>query len=132
MALDVADYGYVMEVGRVVMEDTAERLANATDIQEFYLGMKGRGRAGTPTLEGAQDMAVTTGVTTGVTTSAGDDATRVDGCGTIAELFWKRATERCGQGRHPRKGFRHLERIHLGRLRRPRAAGGARAQGPGA
>ena len=46
MALDVADYGYVMEVGRVVMEDTAERLRNATDIQEFYLGMKDEGVRG--------------------------------------------------------------------------------------
>ena len=46
MALDVADYGYVMEGGRVVMEDTAERLRNATDIQEFYLGMKDEGVRG--------------------------------------------------------------------------------------
>ena len=46
MALDIADYGYVMEVGRVVMEDTAERLSNATDIKEFYLGMKDEGVRG--------------------------------------------------------------------------------------
>ena len=46
MALDVADYGYVMEVGRVVMEDTCERLKNASDIQEFYLGMKDHGVRG--------------------------------------------------------------------------------------
>lgn len=46
MALDVADYGYVMEVGRIVMEDTCERLRNATDIQEFYLGMKDQGVRG--------------------------------------------------------------------------------------
>ena len=46
MALDVADYGYVMEVGRIVMEDTCERLQNATDIQEFYLGMKDQGVRG--------------------------------------------------------------------------------------
>ncbi len=46
MALDVADYGYVMEIGRIVMEDTCERLKNATDIQEFYLGMKDRGVRG--------------------------------------------------------------------------------------
>ena len=46
MALDVANYGYVMEVGRVVMEDTCERLKNATDIQEFYLGMKDQGVRG--------------------------------------------------------------------------------------
>ena len=46
MALDVADYGYVMEVGRIVMEDTCDRLKNATDIQEFYLGMKDQGVRG--------------------------------------------------------------------------------------
>ena len=46
MALDVADYGYVMELGRIVMEDTCERLKNATDIQEFYLGMKDQGVRG--------------------------------------------------------------------------------------
>ena len=46
MALDVASYGYVMEVGRIVMEDTCERLKDATDIQEFYLGMKDQGVRG--------------------------------------------------------------------------------------
>ena len=46
MALDVADYGYVMELGRIVMEDTCERLKKATDIQEFYLGMKDQGVRG--------------------------------------------------------------------------------------
>ena len=37
MALDIGHFGYVMEVGRIVMEDTCERLKEATDIQEFYL-----------------------------------------------------------------------------------------------
>ena len=46
MALDVGHYGYVMEVGRIVMEDTCERLKQATDIQEFYLGMKDQGVRG--------------------------------------------------------------------------------------
>ena len=46
MALDIGDYGYVMEVGRLVMEDTGERLSQATDIQEFYLGMKDEGVRG--------------------------------------------------------------------------------------
>jgi branched-chain amino acid transport system ATP-binding protein len=40
MALRVADYGYVMEVGRIVMEDTCQRLLEKEDIKEFYLGMK--------------------------------------------------------------------------------------------
>ena len=46
MALDVGDYGYVMEIGRIVMEDTCERLQDAQDIQEFYLGMKDEGVRG--------------------------------------------------------------------------------------
>jgi branched-chain amino acid transport system ATP-binding protein len=40
MALHVADYGYVLEVGRVVMEDTCARLLEKDDIKEFYLGVK--------------------------------------------------------------------------------------------
>ena len=39
VALDAADYGYVMELGRIVMNDTAEVLATSKDIQEFYLGV---------------------------------------------------------------------------------------------
>lgn len=46
MALDLSDYGYVMENGRIVMEDTSARLREATDIQEFYLGMKDEGVRG--------------------------------------------------------------------------------------
>lgn len=46
MALTIGDYGYVMEIGRIVMEDTCERLQNATDIREFYLGMKDEGIRG--------------------------------------------------------------------------------------
>lgn len=46
MALDIADFGYVMELGRIVMEGTAERLRRATDIQEFYLGMRNEGVRG--------------------------------------------------------------------------------------
>jgi branched-chain amino acid transport system ATP-binding protein len=46
MALDIGDYGYVMELGRIVMEDSTARLKEATDIQEFYLGMKDQGVRG--------------------------------------------------------------------------------------
>jgi branched-chain amino acid transport system ATP-binding protein len=38
MALEVAHFGYVLEVGRVVMADTCEKLMQSKDIQEFYLG----------------------------------------------------------------------------------------------
>jgi branched-chain amino acid transport system ATP-binding protein len=39
VALSVADYGYVMELGRIVMADDAETLASSKDVQEFYLGI---------------------------------------------------------------------------------------------
>jgi len=41
VALAIADYGYVMENGRIVVDGTAERLRSHPDIQEFYLGRKG-------------------------------------------------------------------------------------------
>jgi branched-chain amino acid transport system ATP-binding protein len=46
MALELADYGYVLEVGRIVMEDTCARLREKEDIREFYLGMKESGVRG--------------------------------------------------------------------------------------
>jgi branched-chain amino acid transport system ATP-binding protein len=46
MALEVAYYGYVLEVGRIVMADTCERLMQSKDIQEFYLGAKEEGARG--------------------------------------------------------------------------------------
>ena len=46
MALNAADYGYVLENGRIVMEDTCERLREKDDIKEFYLGMKDAGVRG--------------------------------------------------------------------------------------
>ena len=41
MALRYADYGYIMESGRVVMYGIASELANNEDVKEFYLGMGG-------------------------------------------------------------------------------------------
>ena len=38
VALDVANYGYVMELGRIVMSDHSTKLQSSKDIQEFYLG----------------------------------------------------------------------------------------------
>ena len=45
-ALDIADFGYVMEVGRVVMDGPAERLKQNRDIREFYLGAQERSQRG--------------------------------------------------------------------------------------
>jgi branched-chain amino acid transport system ATP-binding protein len=47
MALKTADYGYVLETGRVVMEDSCARLLDKDDIKEFYLGMRDTGIRGT-------------------------------------------------------------------------------------
>jgi len=46
MALNAADYGYVLENGRIVMEDRCEVLREKEDIREFYLGMKEAGVRG--------------------------------------------------------------------------------------
>jgi branched-chain amino acid transport system ATP-binding protein len=46
MALNTADFGYVLENGRIVMEDACERLREKDDIKEFYLGIKAAGARG--------------------------------------------------------------------------------------
>jgi branched-chain amino acid transport system ATP-binding protein len=38
-ALSIADYGYVMENGRVVLDGPADKLRDNEDIKEFYLGL---------------------------------------------------------------------------------------------
>jgi len=44
MALRYADYGYILENGRVVMEGAAEGLRTNEDVKEFYLGLSAAGR----------------------------------------------------------------------------------------
>ncbi len=44
VALRYADYGYILENGRVVMEDDAEKLRTNEDVKEFYLGLSTAGR----------------------------------------------------------------------------------------
>ncbi|MFO1293386.1 MAG: ABC transporter ATP-binding protein [Rubrivivax sp.] len=46
MALNVADYGYVLENGRIVMEGSCAALRDKEDVKEFYLGMKEAGVRG--------------------------------------------------------------------------------------
>jgi branched-chain amino acid transport system ATP-binding protein len=45
VALSIADRGYVLENGRVVLDGDAARLKNHPDIQEFYLGGAGERRS---------------------------------------------------------------------------------------
>ncbi len=44
VALRYADFGYILENGRIVMEGAADELANNEDVKEFYLGLSGDGR----------------------------------------------------------------------------------------
>ena len=46
VALDLADTGYVMEIGRIVMDGPAERLMESEDIKAFYLGHQEAGQRG--------------------------------------------------------------------------------------
>jgi branched-chain amino acid transport system ATP-binding protein len=44
IALRYADYGYILENGRVVMDGPAEVLRSNEDVKEFYLGLSAAGR----------------------------------------------------------------------------------------
>jgi len=44
IALRYADYGYILENGRVVMDGEARSLADNEDVKEFYLGFSSGGR----------------------------------------------------------------------------------------
>jgi len=46
LALALADYGYILENGRIVMEDTCAALREKDDVREFYLGLKDAGIRG--------------------------------------------------------------------------------------
>ncbi|MGP8119343.1 MAG: ABC transporter ATP-binding protein [Xanthobacteraceae bacterium] len=43
-ALEIADYAYIMETGRVVLDGTPEKLSANEDVREFYLGISASGR----------------------------------------------------------------------------------------
>jgi branched-chain amino acid transport system ATP-binding protein len=43
VALGIADYGYVIENGKIVMADPAEKLKDNEDVKEFYMGLSARG-----------------------------------------------------------------------------------------
>ena len=44
-ALAIADFGYIMEGGRIVYEGSADKLRSHQDVQEFYLGSGDSARA---------------------------------------------------------------------------------------
>jgi branched-chain amino acid transport system ATP-binding protein len=43
LALSVAPHAYVMETGRIVMDDSSEKLIQNEDIKDFYLGLTDKG-----------------------------------------------------------------------------------------
>lgn len=43
MALSIADYGYIMETGKVVMDGDPDKLLSDEDVREFYLGLHAEG-----------------------------------------------------------------------------------------
>ena len=43
MALQIADFGYVMENGKIVLEGDAKDLRENPDVKEFYLGVAATG-----------------------------------------------------------------------------------------
>lgn len=55
MALKYADYGYIMESGRIMMDGTAEGLRNNEDVKEFYLGV-GRSSGDGPERKSFKDV----------------------------------------------------------------------------
>ena len=48
VALRYADYGYILENGRVVLDGDAAALRENEDVKEFYLGVGGEGRRSLP------------------------------------------------------------------------------------
>jgi branched-chain amino acid transport system ATP-binding protein len=42
-ALGIADYGYVMENGKIVMDGPADKLKDNEDVKEFYMGLSAIG-----------------------------------------------------------------------------------------
>jgi len=43
MALSIADHGFIMEIGKIVMDKPASELLQDEDVREFYLGLSGDG-----------------------------------------------------------------------------------------
>ncbi len=43
VAFSVAGYGYIMEIGKIVIDGPVEHLVKDQDVQEFYLGLGGSG-----------------------------------------------------------------------------------------
>ena len=49
LALDIADYGYVLQTGRTVLEGAARELEADQQVQKIYLGIKDESASAIPT-----------------------------------------------------------------------------------
>jgi hypothetical protein len=121
MALNAADYGYVLENGRIVMEDTCARLREKDDIKEFYLGpacaASGAGRRRRP----GDEQAMTTGLWSLDRLQPRHDSVLAGD--TMPALFWNAVAQR-GAGLAAPEGAGHLAQLDLDADRR---GGGARS-----
>jgi branched-chain amino acid transport system ATP-binding protein len=43
MALSIAEHGYILETGKIVMDKPARELLEDEDVREFYLGLREEG-----------------------------------------------------------------------------------------
>ncbi len=131
MALNAADHGYVLENGRIVMEDTCERLREKEDIKEFYLGVKDDGVRGERRWKKRRtggDPVMSSTLTLRAPAGLWDlahlqPAPRIAVPGdTIPAVFWKAVELRGDKRLDAAEGVRHLAQLDLGPDRR----GGAR------
>ena len=106
MALKIADFGYVLEVGRIVMEDTGSAACREGRYPRILSRHEGRRRE--------RDSG------DGKARSSGDDGGR-RAADTVPKMFWHGVTARGAQVALAPEAVRHLAEHHLGRVRPDRA-----------
>ena len=116
MALNAADYGYVLENGRIVMEDAAP-CCEKDDMKEFYLGMKeesarrGAGRKEEEDDDGAPGLWDPVPTSNVRTSKPGPDPARFVVTGdTVPAMFWNVACRAWRHGLDAPEGPGHLAR----------------------
>ena len=96
MALSIADYGYIMETGKVVMDGDPQKLLKDEDVQEFYLGLHGEGEPQVlPRREALQAAEAVAVVTVGKSAVA-----RVRGRQSFPSRGSRRSTESASRSRN--------------------------------
>src|SRR5690606_32359631 len=112
VALAIADYGYIMEMGKVVIDGSAEKLAGDADVREFYLGMGGAGER-----RSFRDVKHYKRRKRWLSWGSGHDATLFrTGSPHAAADAARTCRQHAEAGRHPAKGLWHLESLHVGGL----------------